>query len=139
MSLGGYVAIFAGEFAQFPEQLVDEFMAPGQRREPLAARNWYMTDSEWPLFLYKYAGPDPGARRDALRLSAECVQFLGEVGALARRADTLLRIYDRVLNTPELAELHASAGFPEVARLWRHSLLTEDEYAVLPEVAGWGA
>ena len=51
MSLGGYVAIFAGEFAQFPEQLVDEYLSPTQRREPMVARNWYMTDCEWPLFL----------------------------------------------------------------------------------------
>lgn len=139
MSLGGYVAIFAGEYAQFPEQLVEEFMGPGQRREPLPARNWYMTDSEWPLFLYKYAGPDPAARRDALLLSADCTGFLAEVGPLNQRAETLLGIYHRVLHIPELAEFHARAGFPEVARLWRHSLLTEEEYAVLPELAGWGA
>ena len=82
MSLGGYVAIFAGEFAQFPEQVVEEFLAPDQRREPLAARNWYMTDCEWPLFLFKYAGNDPQARRGALELSYECVQFLAEVGPL---------------------------------------------------------
>src|SRR4051794_27293432 len=102
MSLGGYVAIFAGEYAQFPEQLVDEFMGPEQRREPLVARNWYMIDSEWPLFLYRYAGTDPAVRRDALTLSRECVEFLAEVGPLAPRAQVLLRLYDRVLSTPEL-------------------------------------
>ena len=75
MSLGGYVAIFSGEFAQFPEQLVDEYLAPGQRREPMVARNWYMTDCEWPLFLFKYANPDPTARRGALELSYECVRL----------------------------------------------------------------
>jgi hypothetical protein len=139
MSLGGYVAIFAGEFAQFPEQLVDEFLAPDQRREPLTARNWYMTDSEWPLFLLKYAGNDARARLDALRLSQDCVSFLSEIGPLAPRATVLLRLYDRVLNTPRLTDLHAYAAIPEISRLWRHSLLTEDEYAVLPEIAGWAA
>ena len=74
MSLGGYVAIYAGEYAQLPEQLVEEFLAPEQRREPLVARNWYMTDGEWPLFLLKYAGAEPAARLDALRLSADCVR-----------------------------------------------------------------
>ncbi|HET9647715.1 MAG TPA: AAA family ATPase [Microlunatus sp.] len=139
MSLGGYVAIFAGEYAQFPEQLVDEYLAADQRREPLAARNWYMTDSEWPLFLLKYAGSDAEGRLDALRLSQECVALLGEVGPLAARAETLLRIYDRILHTPRLTELHARAPFPEVSRLWRHSLLSDEEYAVLPEIAGWAA
>jgi ATPase family associated with various cellular activities (AAA)/AAA lid domain len=139
MSLGGYVAIFAGEFAQFPEQLVDDFMAPAQRREPLTARNWYMTDSEWPLFLFKYAANDPTARREALELSKECVEFLAEVGPLAHRAKVLLRIYDRVLHTPDLIDFHAHASFPEVARLWRHSLLDDEEFATLPELGGWGA
>lgn len=139
MSLGGYVAIFAGEYAQFPEQLVDEFLAPDQRREPLTARNWYMTDSEWPLFLLKYAGNDARARLDALRLSQDCVAFLSEIGPLSPRAKVLLRIYDRVLNTPRLTDLHAYAAIPEISRLWRHSLLTEDEYAMLPEIAGWAA
>ncbi|WP_344803035.1 AAA family ATPase [Microlunatus ginsengisoli] len=139
MSLGGYVAIFAGEYAQFPEQLVDEFLAPDQRREPLVARNWYMTDSEWPLFLLKYTSNDAAARLDALRLSQDCVELLAEVGPLAARAKVLLRIYDRVLNTPRLTDLHARAPFPEISRLWRHSLLTEDEFAVLPEIAGWAA
>ena len=139
MSLGGYVAIYAGEYAQLPEQLVEEFLAPEQRREPLVARNWYMTDGEWPLFLLKYAGAEPAARLDALRLSADCVRLLAEVGPLAARGSVLLRIYDRVLETPPLAELHAHAAFPEISRLWRHSLLTEQEYAVLPEIAGWAA
>ena len=37
MSLGGYVAIFSGEFAQFPEQLVDDTSPPasgGSRWSP---------------------------------------------------------------------------------------------------------
>jgi hypothetical protein len=139
MSLGGYVTIFAGEFAQFPEQLVDEFMAPNQRREPLPARNWYMTDSEWPLFLFKYAGSDRTARRQALELSRDCVELLADVGPLSQRAEVLLGVYDRVLHTPALVDLHATATFTEVARHWRHSLLTDDEYAVLPELGGWGA
>jgi hypothetical protein len=56
---------------------------------------------------------------------------------LAARA--LLGIYQRVLETAHLLEFHALAGFPEVARLWRHSLLSEAEQAVLPEIGGWGA
>ena len=139
MSLGGYVAIYAGEYAQFPEQLVEDYLAPEQRREPLAARNWYMTDGEWPLFLLKYAGAEPAARLDALRLSADCVRLLAEIGPLAARGRVLLEIYDRVLQTPQLSDLHARSGFPEISRLWRYSLLTEQEYAVLPELAGWAA
>jgi hypothetical protein len=139
MSLGGYVAIFTGEHAQFPEQLVGGYLAPHQRREPMVARNWYMTDCEWPLFLYKYAGNDATARRHALELSQECVRFLAEVGPLRLRADILLGVYARVLRTPEVLDFHAHAPFPEVARLWRHSLLTEEEQQVLPEVGGWGA
>jgi hypothetical protein len=139
MSLGGYVAIFSGEYAQFPEQLVDAYLAPNQRREPMVARNWYMTDCEWPLFLYKYAGNEPAGRRGSLELSQECVRFLAEVGPLRARAQVLLRVYDRVLHTPRLLDFHTTAAFPEVARLWRHSLLTEDEQQVLPEIGGWGA
>lgn len=139
MSLGGYVAIFTGEFAQFPEQLVDEYLAPNQRREPMVARNWYMTDCEWPLFLYKYAGTDPGARRGALELSLECVRLLSAVGPLRPRAEALIGLYHRVLATPSLLDFHTSAGFPEVARLWRHSLITDAEQEVLPEIGGWGA
>ncbi len=139
MSLGGYVAIFAGEFAQFPEQLVEDYLAPSQRREPMAARNWYMTDSEWPLFLFKYAGNDPHARRGALELSYEGVKFLSEVGPLRARGDALLAIYDRVLQSSRLLDFHVTAPFPEVARMWRHSLLSEAEHAVLPEISGWGS
>jgi hypothetical protein len=139
MSLGGYVAIFAGEFAQFPEQLVADYLAPNQRRDPMVARNWYMTDSEWPLFLLKYAGNDPIARRGALELSYECVRFLCEVGPLAARGRALLGIYERVLASGNLLEFHVMAPFPEVARLWRHSLLGEAERALLPEIGGWGA
>ena len=139
MSLGGYVAIFTGEYAQFPEQLVDAYLSPNQRREPMVARNWYMTDCEWPLFLYKYAGNEPAARWGALQLSQECVRFLAEVGPLRPRAEALLAVYARVLHTPELLDFHTSAPFPEVARLWRHSLLTEEEQQVLPEIGGWGA
>jgi len=139
MSLGGYVSIFTGEYAQFPEQLVDAYLAPNQRREPMVARNWYMTDCEWPLFLYKYAGPDPEMRWGALQLSQECVRFLAQVGPLRVRAEALLAVYARVLRTPELLAFHTQAPFPEVARLWRHSLLTDDEQQVLPEIGGWGA
>ncbi len=139
MSLGGYVAIFSGEFAQFPEQLVDEFLAPGQRREPMVARNWYMTDCEWPLFLFKYASPDPVSRRGALELSYECVRFLTEIGPLQQRGEALLGIYDRILQSAHLLDYHTNAPFPEVARLWRQSLLSEAEYASLPEIGGWGA
>ena len=39
----------------------------------------------------------------------------------------------------DLVEFHAHANYPEVARLWRHTLLTEEEHAVLPEIGGWGA
>ena len=139
MTLGGYVAIFTGEHAQFPEQLVQEHLAPSQRREPLVARNWYTTDSEWPLFLYRYAGTDPAARRGALELSRDCVAFLAEVGPLRPRATALLKVYDRVLGDRELGELHATAPFPEVARVWRHRLLTEEEDGLLPEIGGWVA
>jgi hypothetical protein len=139
MSLGGYVAIFSGEFAQFPEQVVDEYLSPGQRREPMIARNWYLTDSDWPLFLFKYAGNDPTDRRGALELSRECALFLSEVGPLAERAQVLISIYDRILGNLDLAEFHLHASYPEVARLWRHTLLTEEEHAVLPEIGGWGA
>ena len=139
MSLGGYVAIFAGEFAQFPEQLVADFLAPSQRREPMVARNWYMTDAEWPLFLLKYAEPDAAARRDALELSRDCVQFLAEVGPLETRGRALLGVYNRILESRHLLELHVTAPFFEVARLWRQSLLSEPELALLPEIGGWGA
>ncbi|MCW2812269.1 MAG: family ATPase [Friedmanniella sp.] len=139
MSLGGYVAIFAGDYAQFPEQLVDDYLSPGQRRAPMVARNWYMTDSEWPLFLLKYAAPDPTSRTQALDLSRDCVAFLSEVGPLRERGRALQGIYDRILGTPDLLEFHAHAGLPEIARLWRQSLLTETEHALLPEIAGWGA
>lgn len=139
MSLGGYVAVFAGECAQFPEQLVDEYLAPEQRREPMIARNWYLTDSEWPLFLFKYAGSDPTERRDALELSRDCVTFLAEVGPLAGRANVLISLYDRILGSCDLADFHLHASYPEVTRLWRHTLLSEEEHAVLPEIAGWGS
>ncbi len=139
MSLGGYVAIFAGEYAQFPEQLMDEYLAPAQRREAMPVRNWYLTDADWPLFLFKYAGADPTARRGALELSRDCAAFLAEVGPLSARAGVLINIYDRILNTFELAEFHLHATYPEVARFWRHTLLTEQERAALPEIAGWGS
>lgn len=139
MSLGGYVAIFAGEYAQFPEQLVEDFLAPQQRREPMAARNWYMTDSEWPLFLFKYAGNDAQARRGALELSYDSVSFLSEIGPLQERSTALMAIYRRILSSANLLDFHVSAPFPEVARLWRHSLLSEVEHAALPEIGGWGS
>lgn len=139
MSLGGYVAIFAGEFAQFPEQVVEEFLAPDQRREPLSARNWYMTDCEWPLFLFKYAGTDPQDRRGALELSYEAVQFFSEVGPLQVRSEALLGIYDRILQSGHLLEFHLTAPFADISRLWRHSLLSEAEHARLPEISGWGS
>lgn len=139
MALGGFVAIFSGEYAQFPEQLVEDYLHPEQRRETLAARNWYLTDSEWALFLLRYAGPDPTARRGALELSRDCTVLLSEVGPLSPRAQALLGVYDRVLNTYELATFHLQASYPEVVRLWRHALLTDAERAVLPEIAGWGA
>jgi hypothetical protein len=139
MSLGGYVAVFAGEFAQFPEQIVDDYLAPNQRREPMIARNWYLTDCEWPLFLFKYAPPDPVSRRGALELSYECVRFFSTVGPLEIRARALLGIYDRILQSGPLLHYHSTAPYPEVARLWRQSLLSEAEQAVLPEIAGWAA
>ena len=139
MTLGGYVAVFTGEHAQFPEQLVDAYLAPHQRREPMVARNWYMTDCEWPLFLVRYAGNDPDRRRDALELSRDSVGFLAEVGPLRPRARALLRVYDRVLADRSLLDLHVTAPFPEVARLWRHTLLSEEEQELLPEIGGWGA
>ncbi|HEX8486970.1 MAG TPA: AAA family ATPase [Propionibacteriaceae bacterium] len=139
MSLGGHVAIFAGDFPQFPEQIVDPYLSDDQRRPALPARNWYLTDSEWPLFLLRYAGEDPTSRRGALELSRDCVAFFSEVGPLARRGRVLLNIYTRVLDDLELAEFHLHASYPEIARLWRHLLLTPREQAVLPEIAGWGA
>ncbi len=139
MSLGGYVAIFSGEYAQFPEQLVGEFLSPGQRREPMIARNWYLTDSEWPLFLLRYAAHDAVSRRAALEVSRECVEFLREVEPLQARADALLGIYQRVVDSAHLLDFHLQAPYPEIARLWRQSLLSESELAVLPELGGWSA
>lgn len=139
MSLGGYVAIFSGEFAQFPEQLLAEFVSVDQRREPLIARNWYLTDPEWPLFLLRHAKGGRSPRRAALKLSYECVSFLSEVGPLRDRARALMGIYNRVLGTKALYDFHLTAPLPEVARLWRHSLLTPAEAAVLPEIGGWSA
>ena len=112
MSLGGYVAIFAGELAQFPEQLVEEYISPGQRREPMVARNWYMTDAEWPLFLLRYADPDPTSRRAALDLSCACVSFLSEIGPLQSRAVALLGIYDRVRQSGTPAAIPRQRALP---------------------------
>jgi hypothetical protein len=136
MALGGYVSVFAGEHAQFPEQLVEAYRPASQRREPMLARNWYMTDAEWPLLLLRYASK-PAARLAALELSVDCVDLLSEVKPLQARTQTLLGIFDRILTTPALRDRHLNAPYPEIARCWRQQLLTEPELGVLPEISGW--
>lgn len=135
--LGGPVSVYTGEFAQFPEDVVAEFMAPTQRRDPMLARNWYSTNSDWPLFLVKYADNNPTARLGALELSVEAAQLFSEVGPLHERATVVLGIYRRILESPQLRYTHLHSSLQEITRLWRHSLLTDAEHAVLPELAGW--
>ena len=61
------------------------------------------------------------------------------VEPLRLRAEALVRVLDRVLGDAGLLDFHLHSNYPEIARLWRQSLLTEDELAVLPEIGGWGA
>ena len=86
----------------------------------MVARNWYMTDCEWPLFLFKYANPEPVSRRAALELSYECVRFLGEIGPLEARAKVLS---PSTTGYSRAGACSSSRGgsVPEVARLWRQS------------------
>ncbi len=137
-SLGGWIPVLHGEFADISAVLSRDFHRPASR---LGGAGYLVRTSayDWPLTMI--AGTrnfaEPGRRR-ALHLSRDVVNLFVDAPPLAARARALLAVFDRVLGDRELTRLHVAAPYQEIVAAWREELLHDRELAVLPELAGAG-
>jgi AAA+ superfamily predicted ATPase len=137
-SLGGWIAVLHGEFADISAVLSRDFHRAASR---LGGAGYVVRTSayDWPLTMI--AGTrnftEPG-RRQALHLSRDVVNLFVDAPPLAARARALSAVFDRVLGDRELTRLHVAAPYQEIVAAWRGELLHDRELAVLPELAGAG-
>jgi SpoVK/Ycf46/Vps4 family AAA+-type ATPase len=137
-SLGGWIPVLHGEFADISAVLSRDFYRPASR---FGGAGYVVSTApyDWPLTMI--AGTrnfaEPG-RRQALELSRDVVNLFVDAPPLAARARALSAVLDRVLGDRELTRLHVGAPYQEIVAAWRGGLLHDRELAVLPELAGAG-
>jgi AAA+ superfamily predicted ATPase len=78
---------------------------------------------------------EPG-RRQALQLTRDVVSLFVGAPPMAARATALTAAFDRVLANREITQLHTTADYETIATYWRSEALSNEERAVLPELAG---
>lgn len=135
--LGGWSALLAGTEPTFPQKVIAAHLPEVSRLGASPVYRYFPSATDWPLRLLDHAGQDAEARLDALEASVDAIALFDDVEPFATRRDALRGIFERVMDDRELRLLHAFSPYPEIARLWRHDLLTDDERAVLPELGGW--
>ena len=136
--LTGWIPVLHGEYADISAELTRDFYRPSTRFG--GGHLIRIADVDWPLQLVSGARSFPeDVRRQALQLSRDVVSLFLDAPPMALRARALTSAFDRVLADREVIRMHAAADYETIAQFWRTTVLSDDERAVLPELAGSGS
>ena len=124
--------------------LADTLLLPWLREgyQLPTGRITYFTNSDisWHLGVFwKLRDAGATARIAALELTIESIALFAEVPQYVDRAAALTRLIQRVIDDPALRATHETAPWSDVAKLWRHDLLTDEDAELLPELRGWNS
>jgi hypothetical protein len=79
-----------------------------------------------------------GTGRPRRRSSGKASRALTRSAQFRARTRVLLSLLDRIRGDDALLRIHTEGTFPEIVRCW-HSLATEEDVAIFPELAGTAA
>ena len=134
--LTGWIPVLHGEYADISAELTRDFYRPPFRYGG-AGHLIRVAATDWPLQVVSGARSFPEEdRRQALQLSRDVVSLFVDAPPMAARARILTTAFDRVLADREATRMHAGADYETIAQFWRTAVLSDDERAVLPELAG---
>ena len=134
--LTGWIPVLHGEYADIAAELTRDFYRPSVRYGG-AGYVIRVAATDWPLQAVSGArGFREQGRLQALQLSRDVVNLFVDAPPMAARAQALTAAFDRVLADREVTRMHAAADYETIAQFWRTAVLSEDERAVLPELAG---
>jgi len=137
--LTGWIPVLHGEYADIGAVLTRDFHRPTVRYGG-AGHLVRVAATDWPLLAVSGArGFREQDRRQALQLSRDVVSLFVDAPPMAARARALTTAFDRVLADREVTRMHTAADYETIAQFWRTAVLSDDERAVLPELAGPGA
>lgn len=134
--LTGWIPVLHGEYADIAAVLTRDFYRPSVRYGG-AGHLIRVAATDWPLQAVSGArGFREDGRRQALQLSRDVVSLFVDAPPMAARARALTSAFDRVLADREATRMHTAADYETIAQFWRTAALSDDERAVLPELAG---
>jgi hypothetical protein len=132
------IPVWAGTYASLGDELLKPWLA--DTYTPTFPRITYYVNSDdtWHLDLW-WRQRDLGAeaRIKGLELTLECVAVLADVPQYAPRATTFTAMLHKVLDDPELRELHETAPWETIAKTWREQVCTEQDAQTFSEGRGW--
>ena len=134
--LTGWIPVLHGEYADISAELTRDFYRPAFRYGG-AGHVIRVAVGDWPLQVVSGARgfPEQG-RLQALHLSRDVVSLFVDAPPMAARARALTTAFDRVLADREVTRMHVAADYDTIAQFWATAVLSDDERAVLPELAG---
>ncbi|TDO45329.1 ATPase family protein associated with various cellular activities (AAA) [Kribbella sp. VKM Ac-2527] len=134
--LTGWIPVLHGECADIAAVLTRDFYRPSVRFGG-AGHVVRVAAGDWPLQVVSGARgfPEEG-RRQALLMSRDVVSLFVDAPPMAARARALTTAFDRVLADREVTRMHMAADYETIAQFWATAVLSDDERAVLPELAG---
>ncbi|MFG1813257.1 AAA family ATPase [Kribbella sp. NPDC049174] len=137
--LTGWIPVLHGDCADIAAELTRDFYRPSVRLGG-AGHVIRVAAADWPLQVVSGARSfREQSRRQALQLSRDVVSLFVDAPPMATRARALTAAFDRVLADREATRMHTTADYETIAQFWRTAVLSDDERAVLPELAGSGA
>ncbi len=134
--LTGWIPVLHGEYADIAAELTRDFYRPSVRYGG-AGYVVRVAATDWPLQAVSGArGFREQGRLQALQLSRDVVSLFVDAPPMAARAQALTAAFDRVLADREATRMHVAADYETIAQFWRTAALSDDERALLPELAG---
>ncbi|TDC71287.1 AAA family ATPase [Actinomadura sp. GC306] len=133
----GASAVRGGSRGDVDYELLSAFLAKAETavRDPLA---WFTQGGRWRppgLWLPEPAGDDRERRAVMFELARAGLDVFDGLEPVERRRRALLELFDRRAADPELRELDMTLPIGSLEESWA-SGLTDEELAVLPELAG---
>ncbi|MGI5327781.1 AAA family ATPase [Actinomadura nitritigenes] len=133
----GASAVRGGSRGDVDYELLSDFLATPEPavREPVA---WFTQGGRWRppgLWLPEPAGDDRELRAVMLELARDGLDVFDGLEPLERRRRALAGLFDRRAADPELRELDLTVPQERLEEVWAAGL-TDEELAVLPELAG---
>ncbi|RHW28913.1 AAA family ATPase [Nocardioides immobilis] len=132
--------IFVGSYTQLAQTLLEPWYIPSDKVSPGAVQTFAIRRWDWLLDLaYNARGVDPSAVPEALEVSIAACELLAAAPTHRDRATAAARVLRRALADESLVAAIQRASWPEVDARWQqdHTLVTDEDAAVLPELRGW--